>query len=85
MSTTVNKVDLGPVLAQRGNRGVYTNEYRIDRYPATYSRFQMRKIGAKDYAFFAPNASAYVARYKCSHLEAERRFIALLTTRRLMS
>lgn len=49
--------------------------------------FEMRKTGNKEYGFFLRNKyhRRAVARYKCSHLEAKRRFTLLLITKRLRS
>lgn len=51
--------------------------------------YNMVKIGRKEYGFEPRIKQAVggglVARYKCSHLEAQRRFTVLLITRRMKS
>jgi hypothetical protein len=51
--------------------------------------YNMVKIGRKEYGFEPRIKQAVggglVARYKCSHLEAQRRFAVLLITRRMKS
>ena len=51
----------------------------------SYAEFTMKRLGTKDYGFFYMSESYCAKRYKCSHLEAQRRFKIFLTTRRLLS
>lgn len=54
--------------------------------PGPFDSHQMVKIGRKEYGFNDGPSSGYtalVARYKCGHLEAQRRFKLDLVTRRL--
>lgn len=50
------------------------------------TEYEIRRLGKKDYGVFQGRyGTAMLARYKCSHLEARRRFTLLLVTRRMKS
>lgn len=54
--------------------------------PGSLDSYQMIKLGRKEYGFNDGRSSGYtalVARYKCGHLEAQRRFKLMLVTKRL--
>ena len=54
--------------------------------PCPLESYQMVRLGRKEYGFNDGRSSGYtmlVARYKCGHLEAQRRFKLALVTKRL--
>ena len=57
----------------------------FDTYP-NFSSYEMVKLGRKEYGFRPHNKQlgGVAVSYKCSHLEAQRRFKLMLVTRRLM-
>lgn len=59
----------------------------LDLYTSP-SDYKMVKIGRKEYGFEPYNTrqvgKGLVAYYKCSHLEAQRRFAMMLITRKMM-
>ena len=65
----------------------YSQSHLPDLYPSP-NDYRMVKIGRKEYGFEPRNkagvGSGLVARYKCSHLEAQRRFAMMLVTRKMM-
>lgn len=56
------------------------------KYPdATFADFKRKRIGNKEYGFLHySNPNTFVARYKCSWVEADRQFKMLLITGRMM-
>ena len=57
---------------------VFSNRMNFD-----FTDFKMKRLGTKDYGFFYGTEGYCAMRYKCSHLEAQRRFKVFLITRRL--
>jgi hypothetical protein len=57
----------------------------FNTYPS-YGDYEIVKLGRKEYGFRPCNKQlgGVVVSYKCSHLEAQRRFKLMLVTRRLM-
>ena len=51
-----------------------------------YDQYEMVRLGRKEYGFRTKGhpGNRYVRCYRCSHLEAQRRFKLMLITRRLM-
>lgn len=49
-----------------------------------YEDFRMVRLDGKEYGFVLGRNGPLTARYKCSWVESQRRFKALLTTRRLL-
>lgn len=52
--------------------------------PYRYEDFRMVRLDNKEYGFRLASDERLTARYKCSWVESQRRFKALLTTRRLL-
>jgi hypothetical protein len=60
----------------------YWIEYRKNVNLVDFKRI---RVGNKDYGFIhKSNPNTFVARYKCSWVEADRRFKLLLISRRMM-
>ena len=82
MSTTANKI-----------RGLSATHMIIDEWDNVkrpnyiLADYKMIRLGKKDYGFVlrVTGYGGVGARYKCSHIEAQRRFTALLIARRLTS
>ena len=51
----------------------------------TLADFDMCREGRKQYAFYRRNGTADTQRYRCSYVEAKRRFTLFLITKRLTS
>lgn len=66
-------------------REITRSDMFSNRMKFSYTEFTMKRLGTKDYGFFYMSESYCAKRYKCSHLEAQRRFKIFLTTRRLLS
>jgi hypothetical protein len=59
-----------------------------DEFEASLDAHRMVRFGKKDYGFihvprYDYDSAKLAARYKCSYLEAQRRFTVLLITRRM--
>lgn len=84
MSTTANKIS-----GMRVSGWVVDDWSGMDdRRDGIMERYEMRRIGKKHYAFYDTYATwknSPTVRYKCSHLEAQRRFAMLLITRKMMN
>lgn len=81
-TTTANKI--------RGRSATFitfddwaTFEARHNGPPLGYDSYVMSCHGKKCYAFYRKTGGGAVARYQCSHVEAQRRFKMLLITTRL--
>lgn len=88
MSTTASDHDdvLDAVRYAYSRMNWLPEPHLLDLYPSP-SAYEMVKIGPKEYGFRPCNrqvGSGLVARYKCSHLEARRRFAMMLITRKMM-
>lgn len=80
MSTTQNK------LRGRNPSVIFIDEGIGLFGPTSYEAYEMVKFGRKNFGFRPRNKreGGVVIRYKCSHLEAQRRFKMLLITKRML-
>lgn len=58
---------------------------RVSRFSGRFEHYHMHRFGTKDYGFIHAESGVLARRYKCSHIEARRRFKLWWITRRLLS
>jgi len=86
LMTSITASDL-PIKGKTYTKLVFDEwEYMTKPMNTNINDYEIRRLGRKDYGVFCVRAWAdriMFARYKCSHLEARRRWAMVLVTKRL--